>query len=84
MLRQIFTAFRPQLLLQLVEGYWKLFALMLLGYLLHFAPRKWEDALCREVIGMPFLCKALVLVTLIYVVIQMKSTEIQPFIYFQF
>ncbi len=84
MLRQIFTAFRPQLLVQLVEGYWKVFALMLLGYLLHFAPRKWEDALCREVIGMPFLCKALVLVTLIYVVIQMKSTEIQPFIYFQF
>ena len=47
MLRQIFTAFRPQLLVQLVEGYWKVFALMLLGYLLHFAPRKWK-MLCAE------------------------------------
>ncbi|MDR0893642.1 MAG: MBOAT family protein [Mediterranea sp.] len=84
MLRQIFTAFHPQLFPQWAEGYWEVLALMLLGFLLHFAPARWENAVCRGVIRLPFLGKALLLVGLIYAVIQMKSSEIQPFIYFQF
>lgn len=84
MLRQIFTAFRPQLFIQLVEGYWRVFALMGIGYLLHFAPDSWERACCRGVIRLPFLGKALLMIALIYLAIQMKSSEIQPFIYFQF
>ena len=43
-----------------------------------------ENAACRGVIRLPFLGKALLMVALIYLVIQMKSSEIQPFIYFQF
>ena len=84
MLGQIFTTFRPQLFPQLLEGYWKVFALMLLGFLLHFAPDSWENAVCRGVIRLPFAGKAVLMVALIYLVIQMKSSEIQPFIYFQF
>jgi len=57
---------------------------MLLGFLLHFTPDSWENAACRGVIRLPFLGKALLMVALIYLVIQMKSSEIQPFIYFQF
>lgn len=84
MLGQIFTTFRPQLFPQLLEGYWRVFALMALGFLLHFAPDSWENAVCRGVIRLPFLGKALLMVAMIYLVIQMKSSEIQPFIYFQF
>ena len=84
MLGQIFTTFRPQLFPQLLEGYWKVFALMLLGFLLHFAPDSWENAACRGVIRLPFVGKAVLMIALIYLVIQMKSSEIQPFIYFQF
>lgn len=84
MLGQIFTTFRPQLFPQLVEGYWRVFALMVLGFLLHFAPDSWENAFCRGVIRLPFLGKAVMMVAMIYLVIQMKSSEIQPFIYFQF
>ncbi len=58
MLRQIFTTFRPQLFPQLLEGYWKVFALMLLGFLLHFAPDSWENAVCRGVIRLPFRRKS--------------------------
>ena len=84
MLNQIFTTFRPQLFPQLIEGYWRVFVLMLIGFLLHFTPDSWENAVCGGVIRMPFLGKALMMVVLIYVVIQMKSSDIQPFIYFQF
>ena len=84
MLKQIFTTFRPQLFPQLVEGYWEVFALMALGYLLHFVPDSWERACTKTVIRLPLLGKAVLMLAVIYLVIQMKSSEIQPFIYFQF
>lgn len=84
MLRQIFTAFHPQLLPQLLDGYRTVFLLMAVGYVLHFLPDSWECACTRGVIRLPLPGKALLLVGIIYWVIQMKSSEIQPFIYFQF
>ncbi|MDO4164962.1 MAG: MBOAT family protein [Bacteroides sp.] len=84
MLRQIATAFHPQLLPQLISGYWEVFALMGLGYVLHFVPDSWEQACAKTVIRLPLAGKAALLILLVYFVIQMKSSEIQPFIYFQF
>lgn len=84
MLRQIFTTFRPQFFPQLVEGYWEVFALMALGYFLHFVPDSWERVCTKSVIRLPLLGKAVLMVLVVYLVIQMKSAEIQPFIYFQF
>lgn len=84
MIEQITTNFQPQLFAQLVEGYWKVFALMALGFLLHFAPEKWEKGLSDGMVRLPFAGKVIVLVALIFLVIQIKSSEIQPFIYFQF
>ena len=84
MLKQIFITFRPQLFPQLVAGYWEVFALMALGYFLHFVPDSWERACTKTVVRLPLLGKALLMLAVIYLVIQMKSSEIQPFIYFQF
>lgn len=84
MIQQIFTHFTPELFGQLIEGYWKVFALMALGFLLHFAPDSWQNTFSTGITKLPLPGKAFLLVVLIYLVIQMKSTEIQPFIYFQF
>ncbi len=84
MLKQIGTTFHADLLPQLVEGYWKVFALMTLGYVLHFLPAKWEDATKRVMARAPFIVYVVVLLAVIYISIQMKSSDIQPFIYFQF
>ena len=84
MIKQICTTFRPQLFPQLIAGYWEVFALMALGFFLHFCPDRWENACCKTVTRLPLMGKAVLMLALIYLVIQMKSTEIQPFIYFQF
>jgi hypothetical protein len=84
MLGRIVTNFQPQLLGQLIEGYRYVFVLMLLGFLLHFAPAKWETAFAHRVIRLPLLGKVALMVVLIYLVIQVKSSDIQPFIYFRF
>lgn len=84
MLKQILYTFRPQLFPQLVVSYWEVFALMGLGYFLHFVPDSWERGCAKIVIRLPLLGKAMLLVAMIYLAVQMKSSEIQPFIYFQF
>lgn len=84
MLRQIFTTFRPELLPQLLEGYRMVFLLMGVGYLLHFLPDSWEHTCTRLVTALPLFGKAFLLLLIVYIVIQMKSADIQPFIYFQF
>ena len=84
MINQISTTFRPQLFPQLIAGYWKVFALMAVGFILHFSPDRWEKAWCKTVIRLPLAGKAALLLVLIYLAVQMKSAEVQPFIYFQF
>lgn len=84
MLTQIFTNLQIGLLPQLISGYQTVFLLMLLGFLLHFTPRKWELLAQRCIIRSNFWVKVALVVAVIYLVIQVKSSEIQPFIYFQF
>lgn len=84
MLKQIGMAFHPELLPQLLAGYPVVFLFMALGFVLHFLPDSWETAGVKTVTRLPLVGKAALVVVLIYIVIQMKSSEIQPFIYFQF
>ena len=84
MIRQIVTAFHPEVFTQLVDGYWKVFLLMGIGYLLHWCPDKWQNDCAESVIHLPLIGQAIVLIVLIYFIIQVKSSDIQPFIYFQF
>nr|MBP7472633.1 MBOAT family protein [Prevotella sp.] len=84
MFRQIFCDFRLSLLPQLIMGYKAVFALILLGYTIHYIPDSWQTALQQRVIRMPLIVQALLIVTVTYIVIQVKSSDIQPFIYFQF
>lgn len=84
MLRQIAFQFHSQVFGQLIEGYRGVFLLMAVGYLLHFLPDGWSRFCERRVVRMPLLLQALLIVAVVYVVVQVKSSEIQPFIYFQF
>ncbi|MDR2681370.1 MAG: MBOAT family protein [Tannerella sp.] len=84
MLTQIFTHFEPGVFLQFVSGYRLIFILMATGYIIHFLPEKTDLAIRRKITDMPLWVKAALLCTAIFAVIQMKSAEIVPFIYFQF
>ena len=83
-LSQIFGHFQWRLIPQVVSGYGTVMALMAAGYLLHMLPCRAEAWGERTVAGAPLVVKALMLTVLIWCVMQIKSSEIQPFIYFQF
>lgn len=81
---QIFTDFRPYLFLDFVKGYrWVLF-LMVFGYIMHFLPDKWDKKVRELLLYIPLPLKAVLITLLIWLIMQTKSPEVQPFIYFQF
>ena len=84
MLSQIFTNFHPELLWQLVSGYWQVMALMVLGYVLHFVPARLEQRCKQSFVRLPMWCYVVALVLMVVLIVQVKSSDIQPFIYFQF
>jgi D-alanyl-lipoteichoic acid acyltransferase DltB (MBOAT superfamily) len=83
-LTQIFTAFHPEIVGEYIVGYPLVSLLMLTGFVLHFTSRKTEQKVENFVIRSPFILKLVYLSLIIFLVIQIKSSEIQPFIYFQF
>ena len=84
MLNRIIYEFHPELFLQLIDGYKYVFALMLLGYITHFIPNRWQEGIISGIKRTNVVIDALLIVIVIYIVIQVKSSAIQPFIYFQF
>lgn len=84
MLTQIFTDFHPELFFEFVVGYKWVFSLMCVGYILHFMPDVWETRMKDFSEQLPIIVKSMILAILIVFIMQIKSSEIQPFIYFQF
>lgn len=82
--RQLLTAFHPELLLQVISGYPAVFGLIGTGLLCHFLPQSCQQWAINRMCRCNILVCALLLTAVIYIVIQVKSSDIQPFIYFQF
>ncbi len=84
MLSRIFGNFEGAIAMQWMRGYALVFALIVFGYLTHFIPAKWNTLSENILSRAPVIAQSLALVFVIWLVIQVKSAEIQPFIYFQF
>ena len=84
MLTQIFSHFSLAVLPDFIIGYKVVLFLMVLGFVLHFLPDDMSQVVEQRVVNMSLIGKAACIVAVIVIVIQAKSAEVQPFIYFQF
>ena len=84
MLYQIFHNFNSGIIPQFIEGYKAVVALIVLGYGMHFIPAKIDADLQAKVGGASFWWQVALLAITAWCVMQIKSSDIQPFIYFQF
>lgn len=84
MISQVLTQLNPQILFDFISGYKAVLSLMVIGYLLHFMPSRSSLSFQTFVTEMPLALKAAWMVIIIMLVVQTRSAEIQPFIYFQF
>ncbi len=84
MLHQIFHEFNAEMIPQVIEGYKFVFILIGGGYLLHFLP-KWCNRFAQHLVTWaPLMLQVMMVAVMIWCVMQIKSSDIQPFIYFQF
>lgn len=81
---QIKEHFTPEVFLQFVVGYKNVLTLLLVGYLLHFTSRKQELSFRSWVTNLPFLAQVFLFIGVIFLLIQIRSADAQPFIYFNF
>lgn len=84
MATQIFTQFHPEVFMQFVNGYPFVTLAIFVGYMLHYAPHNMATSLQNTLEHTPLVAKAFIFALFIYVVMQVRSGEVVPFIYLQF
>jgi uncharacterized membrane-anchored protein len=84
MIKQIFTFFHPEIFVGMMKGYTMVFVAMIAGFVLHFMPKSLENRFMDYTIKMPVIWKAVAIAVMIVLIMQIKSSEILSFIYFQF
>jgi len=84
LLNQVATNFGWAQVPAVLISYWKVFAVMIFGYVLHWLPYAFKDKWMNRFIDTPFYVKVLISVIVVFLVYQAVSAGLQPFIYFRF
>ena len=58
--------------------------LLLIGFLMHFAPQRLTDFVSASFVRLPLILKLIVFMIVVQLVVQFKNADVVPFIYFQF
>jgi alginate O-acetyltransferase complex protein AlgI len=74
----------PEMTWNVLRGYSFVLALMLLGYLIHWIPEAWKIRYRHWFAALPLPVMGLLLMFAVFVMYQLMSGDMQPFIYFQF
>ncbi len=82
--KQIIYFFKPEVFVQFVESFTPTFVLIFLGFFLHFLPSSLNDKIVTLLSKMNIFVQAIILTLIIWLVAQVQSADLQPFIYFQF
>jgi len=81
---QITDHFTPEVFLQFIDGYRNVLILLVIGYLLHFTSHRQEQRFRSWITERSFLVQACVFLVVIFALLQIRSADAQPFIYFNF
>ncbi len=84
MLHQIFTDFDVAHIGAALKSYSGFYILLALGYVLHLLPSRYSDAVRERLTNASIWPQVAVVLVVVWLVMQFKSSDIQPFIYFQF
>lgn len=81
---QIMFHFDVQLIPQIAWSYKFIFLLIITGFVLHWLPSSLKETYRGFFIRTPIYVKIMIFLVTVFIIYQIKSAEIQPFIYFQF
>ena len=83
-LERSYTAFDASLTLEILQGFWKPFLVMLIGYLIHWIPENVKVRYRSGFAKAPVLVQWAIAFGVMLLVYQSLTADSQPFIYFQF
>jgi alginate O-acetyltransferase complex protein AlgI len=81
---KIFTDSNISIVGELIRVNYLLFVLVFCGYFFTLIPTEWKENVKKKYYNLDFYGKIILLALLIQVIIQVRSSSVQPFIYFQF
>lgn len=84
MATQITGSFHLSVATQFVGGYMMIVAAMLLGYMMHIAPARWTAGSRTAYMSMPLIWQSVILALVLFVIIQVRQSDLVPFIYLQY
>jgi alginate O-acetyltransferase complex protein AlgI len=84
MLGQIFNHFYFSNMVETVLGYYNIYLVLLFALITHVLPVKWKETYTQAFIRIPDYMKVIVMIITAFLLYQVLSADIQPFIYFQF
>jgi hypothetical protein len=83
-IQQISTHFQPQLFMDIITSYSNVFIFMLVGYFIHWLPVKTKQWYRITFIKLPLAVQAIITIIAVFGIYQAMSSDMVPFIYFQF
>lgn len=81
---QVFTNFHISVAPQFLEGYLLIVLAIVFGFILHFLPRRYTRTVRKRFIGLPLIIQAVIFAIVLLIIIQVRSSDIVPFIYMQY
>ena len=84
MMHQISSDFNFSLIPEILVVYKWVFMVMFFGFFIHWLSESWKEKIKNWFIGTPLWLKAVIAAVVVIFVYQSISSEMQPFIYFQF
>jgi alginate O-acetyltransferase complex protein AlgI len=84
LLKQISSDFGWPLIADMVNNYWKVFLIIIVGLIIHWLPGSFKIRYREWFISRPIYQQIIVSVVVIFTVYQSAIAGLQPFIYFQF
>ena len=84
MVNQIGGKWDTSLIPDICAAYWEVFALILLGMIIHWLPSRWKRWYRLNFALLPIPLMILVIVAAVFVIYQFITADVQAFIYFQF
>lgn len=84
MLTQIFSNTHFEQIMPVLSAYRNVFVLVLLAYVVHWLPEEFKDWYRGKFATAPLLIQGLIVMVVVFVLVQFRTTGLQPFIYFQF
>ncbi|MBI4648968.1 MAG: MBOAT family protein [Bacteroidia bacterium] len=69
---------------KVIFAYKEVFFLIIMAFVLHWLPSEWKEQYRGWFIKTPIYVKGIIIVLIVFFIYQIKSSDIQPFIYFKF